>query len=67
MSFNLLMVKLISVGYVLIFKKIRKSKVNDLSKNRLKNERNFMLRVSMIVATNYCIYIGSYFVVLGLE
>ena len=53
MSFNLLMVKLISVGYVLIFKKIRKSKVNDLSKNRLKNERNFMLRVSMIVATNY--------------
>ena len=52
MSLNLVMVIIISVGYVLIFKKIRKSKVNNLSKNRLENDRKFMLRVFMIVATD---------------
>ena len=52
MSLNLVMVIIISVGYVLIFKKIKKSKVNNLSKNRLENDRKFMLRVFMIVATD---------------
>ena len=52
MSFNLLMVILISAGYVLIFKKIRKSEVKNLSKNKSKNERNFMIRVFLIVATD---------------
>ena len=52
MSFNLLMVILISVGYVLIFREIRQSKVNNLSKNRSNNERKFMIRVFMIVATD---------------
>ena len=52
MSFNLLLIILISVGYLLIFFEIRSSKVNNRSRNKSKNERKFMIRVFLIVATD---------------
>ena len=52
MSFNLLLIALISIGYILIFYKIRSSRVNNISTNRTEHERTFMIRVSMIVATD---------------
>ena len=52
MSFNLLLIALISIGYILIFFKIKSSRVNNISTNKTEHERTFMIRVSMIVATD---------------
>ena len=52
MSFNLLLIVLISAGYILIFYKVRSSRVNNLSTNKLEQERTLMIRVSLIVATD---------------
>ena len=52
MSFNLLLITLISVGYILIFFEIRSSKVKNCSRNESKNEKKVMIRVFLIVATD---------------
>ena len=52
MSFNLLLIVLISTGYIFIHYKISSSKVKIVSTNRTEQERKFMVRVSLIVVTD---------------
>ena len=53
MSFNLFLIALILIGYILIYYKVRSSRVHShLSNNRIDPERIFMIRVSLIVATD---------------
>ena len=70
-SFKLLLIPLISVGYILINYKIRSSRVNNISKNRTKHDMTFMIRVSMIVATDiacwFPIIVFTYTSYFGLE
>ena len=52
MSFNLILIVLISTGYIFIHYKISSSKVKIVSTNRTEQERKFMVRVSLIVVTD---------------
>ena len=53
MSFNVFLIALILIGYLLIFYKVRSSRVHSqISNNRTDPERIFMIRVSLIVATD---------------
>ena len=52
MSFNLILITFISLGYAFIFYKIWFSESDKLLKNRSKNENTMLYRVSLIVATD---------------
>ena len=52
MSFNLLLVTFITIGYVLIFIKIKSANSEKLSKNKAKKENTMLWRIFIIVATD---------------
>ena len=51
-SFNLFLITIIAVGYVLLFYKIRFTKVQKSSRNSSKTEKTLFFRISLIVATD---------------
>ena len=52
MSFNFFLVVFISIGYVLIFIKIKSTNSESLSKNKPRKEKTMLIRISLIVATD---------------
>ena len=52
MSFNLLLVTFITIGYVVIFIKIKLADSEKLSKSKPKKENTMLWRISLIVATD---------------
>ena len=52
MNFNLLLIVVISIGYILIYYKISSSRVKNVSIKSTEQERTFMVRVSLIVVTD---------------
>ena len=52
MSFNLLLIVVISTGYILIFYKISSSRVRNVSKNKTEHKRTFRVRIFLIVVTD---------------
>ena len=70
-SYNLLLISCIAVGYILIFHKIKSTKMNKSSENSLKKERIMSVKILLIVATDIAcwlpIIVFSYASFLGFQ
>ena len=52
LSFNFFLIICISIGYILIFQKIKSTKVNKCSNKRSQREKTLMKRTILIIATD---------------